>query len=123
MTVLLKAAADIVVLLHFGFILFVMLGGLAVLNWHRLAWIHVPAVAWALLLEMFGWICPLTPLENLLRQAGGSTGYRDGFIEHYLMHLIYPAGLTRGIQLCLGLGVLAVNAAVYSILWRQSRKA
>jgi hypothetical protein len=117
-----EIAADLVVLLHFGFILFVVLGGFFALKWRRLAWLHVPAALWGALIEFSGWICPLTPLENLLRQAGGSRGYSSGFIEHYLLPLIYPAELTREIQLALGLGVVILNGLVYSVWYVQGKK-
>lgn len=112
-------AADFVVLLHFAFILFVMLGGLLLLKWPRLVWIHLPAVAWGALIEFSGWICPLTPLENWLRRAGGVGGYSGGFVEQYILALIYPAGLTREIQFFLGLGVLILNVAIYLMWWRR----
>ena len=111
-----RLAADLIVLVHFGFILFVLLGGLLVLRWHRLAWIHLPAAGWGALIEMQGWICPLTPLENRLRAAGGAAGYPGGFIEHYLIPIIYPSGLTREIQFFLCAVVILVNAVFYGIL-------
>lgn len=110
--------ADLVVLLHLAFILFVMLGGLLVLRRRRLMWLHLPVAAWGAAIEFVGWICPLTPLENRLRAAAGEAGYSGGFIEHYLIPLIYPAGLTRELQWLLGALVLLVNAAVY---WRVLR--
>lgn len=110
--------ADLVVLLHLAFILFVMLGGLLVLRRRRLMWLHLPVVVWGAAIEFVGWICPLTPLENRLRAAAGEAGYSGGFIEHYLIPLIYPAGLTRELQWLLGALVLLVNAAVY---WRVLR--
>lgn len=120
---LVRLAADVVVVAHLAFILFVVLGGFAVLRRPRLAWLHLPAAAWAALLEFRGLICPLTPLENALRHAAGEAGYSGGFIEHYLLPLIYPAGLTRETGFVLGLGVVAVNAALYGrLLWRRVRK-
>ena len=116
-----EIAADLVVLLHFAFILFVVLGGFFALKWRWLVWLHLPAALWGALIEFTGWICPLTPLENLLRQASGGRGYASGFIEHYLLPLIYPAGLTRELQFALGLGVVILNALVYS-LWFARRK-
>lgn len=112
------ALADAVLVLHLAFILFVVLGGLLVL-WRRwLLWLHLPAVAWGILIEFTGWICPLTPLENWLRRLGGGRGYSGGFIDHYLGSLIYPEGLTRELQWLLGAFVIAVNAAVYLRVWR-----
>jgi hypothetical protein len=116
--------ADLVVLIHFAFILFVVAGGLLVLQRPRVAWLHLPVVAWGAGIELIGWVCPLTPLENALRRAAGEAGYSGGFIEHYLLPLIYPAGLTREIQLALGLFVLLVNAVIYGIVaWRLRRHA
>jgi len=114
-----RVLADGVLLLHLLFILFVVGGGLLVLHWPRLAWVHVPAAAWGALIEFAGWVCPLTPLENALRQQAGAGGYRGGFIEHYLLPVVYPGALTREIQIGLGLAVVAINAAVYLRLWRR----
>jgi hypothetical protein len=112
------ALADAVLVLHLAFILFVVLGGLLVL-WRRgFVWLHLPAVAWGILIEFTGWICPLTPFENWLRMQGGDRGFSGGFINHYLASLIYPEGLTRGLQWLLGALVLAVNAAIYLRIWR-----
>jgi hypothetical protein len=118
-----RLLADAVLVLHLGFVLFVALGGLLVLRWPRLAWVHLPAAAWGALIMFAGWICPLTPLENELRRLGGQAGYQGGFIENYIVALIYPSGLTRGIQVALGLGVIVVNAFVYGRLlaWKRRR--
>ncbi len=113
--------ADAVVLLHLAFVAFVVLGGLLLLRWPRAVWIHVPAALWGGWISLAGWICPLTPLENALRRAAGGRGYGGGFVEQYLIPLIYPAGLTRELQIGLGVGVLALNAALYWRLWRRSR--
>ncbi len=117
-----EIAADLVVLLHFAFILFVVLGGFFALKWRRLAWLHVPAALWGALIEFTGWICPLTPLENLLRRAGGAQAYPSSFIEHYVLPLIYPAELTRELQFALGLGVVILNALVYAVWFAQRKK-
>lgn len=114
-----RLAADAVMLLHLGFILFVLLGGLLVLRWPRLAWLHLPAVAWGMAVEFLHLYCPLTPLENHFRQAAGELGYGGGFIEHYLIPLIYPASLTEAIQIGLGLAVLAINLPPYLLLTRR----
>lgn len=115
-----RLAADLVVLLHLGFILFVVFGGLGVICFPRLAWLHLPAAAWGALVELKGLYCPLTDLENVLRQAGAEQGYADSFIEHYLLPIIYPAGLTPRLQLVLGLGVLLLNGSLYAwLLWRR----
>ena len=117
-----RLAADLVVLLHLGFILFVVFGGLGVLRHPRLAWLHLPAAAWGALVELMGLYCPLTELENALRRAGAEQGYTDSFIEHYLLPVIYPAGLTPRLQLILGLGVLLLNGGLYGwLLWRHYR--
>ena len=115
-----RLAADAVVLAHGAFILFAVLGGLLALRWRWLALLHLPAAAWAVFIEATGRICPLTPLEVSLRIAAGDAGYDGGFIEHYLIPIIYPAGLTRGVQLALAALVLAVNLAVYAAVLRRS---
>ncbi|HUP41972.1 MAG TPA: DUF2784 domain-containing protein, partial [Thermoanaerobaculia bacterium] len=109
-----RLAADLVVVLHLGFVLFVVLGGLFVLRWPRLAWVHLPVAAYGALIELVGWICPLTPLENWLRQAAGETGSQRGFVAHYRLPVLYPRALTAGLQLTLGLLVILVNAAIYA---------
>ena len=114
-------AADLVALTHLAFVLFVVLGGVLALRWRRLIWVHLPAVIWGALIEFTGCICPLTPLENWLRRQAGAVGYRGGFIEHYLMPVLYPVGLTRGIQIVLGVSVIVINAAVYG--WILSRRS
>ncbi len=116
--------ADLVLGLHAGFIVFVVVGGLLVLRRPRLAWLHLPAAAWGVAIEFGGWICPLTPLENRLRAAAGEAGYAGDFLGHWLQLLLYPPGLTRGMQMALGAGVLLVNAAVYGRLlnrWLRRR--
>ncbi len=115
--------ADVVLILHFTFILFVILGAVLVLRWKRLAWIHIPCAVWGAWIEFQGSICPLTPLENRLRRLGGEAGYSGGFIEHYVVPLIYPSGLTRRTQIQLGLVVVAINVAVYGLIyWRRWRR-
>ncbi len=115
-----RLLADLVVVLHALFVAFVVAGGLLVLRRPRLALLHLPAAVWGALIEFSGWICPLTPLEKSLRAAAGQVGYRGGFIEHYLVPVLYPAGLTRGVQLVLGALVIAVNLGVYAtLLWRR----
>jgi hypothetical protein len=114
-----RTLADLLVLLHFAFLLFVVLGGLLVLRWPKLAWLHVPAATWGVLIECSGWICPLTPLENHWRELGGQAGYSGGFIQHYIVALLYPEQLTRGTQVVLGVLVLGLNAIVYWQLLRR----
>ncbi|MES9936568.1 MAG: DUF2784 domain-containing protein [Sedimenticola sp.] len=114
-----RLGADLVLLIHFSFILFVVLGGLLVLRWNRLAWLHVPSVIWGVTIDAMGWICPLTPLENSLRIAGGERGFEGGFIEHYLLPLIYPLGMSRGEQITLAMLALLLNLAIYTIIVKR----
>lgn len=114
-----RLLADVVMALHFAFILFVAAGGLLVLKWPRLVWLHLPAAGWGAVIEFFGWICPLTPLENRLRVLGGEAGYPGGFIETYLTPAIYPEGLTHRHQILLGIAVVAVNSLFYGVLARR----
>jgi len=113
--------ADLVLVLHAAFILFVVLGGLLVLWRRTVAWLHIPAAAWGILIEFKGWICPLTYLENDLRQAAGGSGYAGGFVDHYLAPLVYPEALTPEIQVLLGVAALLVNVAVYALVWFKLR--
>ena len=117
-----RLAADAVLLLHLGFILFVLLGGLLAVRWRWALLLHLPAVAWGVYIELSGGLCPLTPLENRLRIAAGEAGYAGGFIEHYLLALIYPAGLTPNIQYLLAAIVVVVNALVYAWVWARRRR-
>jgi len=114
--------ADGVLVFHLAFIVFVMLGGLPVLRWKWIAWLHVPAVLWGIYIELSGRICPLTPLENSLREATGQSGYSGGFIDHYITALIYPDGLSRGIQMALAATVVLVNGLVYWRLFARRAK-
>ncbi|OEC35313.1 Protein of Unknown function [Pseudomonas cuatrocienegasensis] len=112
-----------VVLIHLLFIAFVLLGGVLALRWRRVVWVHLPAVAWGVIVEVMHLQCPLTPLENSLRRAAGEAGYSGGFIEQYLLTLLYPAGLTPQVQLWLGAVVVVVNALVYGmVIWRVLRR-
>ncbi len=113
--------ADLIMILHFLFITFVVIGGFAVMRWSWIAFLHLPAAVWGVLIELLNWTCPLTPLEASYRQAAGQAGYDGGFIEHYLMPLIYPSGLTRTVQFTLAAVVLCVNAYVYTIVIRRYR--
>ena len=119
-----RLLADAVVLLHLLFIAFAITGGLLVLRWRRVMWLHLPAVAWATLVEVMSWPCPLTPLENFFRRRGGDAGYAGGFVEHYVWPMIYPEGLTDRTQFFIGSFVFVVNAAAYALvfaLWRRQR--
>ena len=119
-----RIAADAVVLFHLAFVAFAVAGGLLVLRWRWVALLHLPALAWAAFVEFTGRICPLTPLENALRAAGGQAAYQGGFVEHYLLPMLYPADLTRELQFVLGTGLVAFNVAVYAaVLWRRRRTA
>ena len=116
-----RLLADFVLVVHAAFVAFVMLGGLAVLRWPRLAWVHLPVVIWGAGIEFAGGICPLTPLENHWRRLAGEQGYTGGFVEQYVLAALYPEGLTRGVQLALGLLVIAVNAVIYLRVWTRNR--
>jgi hypothetical protein len=116
-----RLLADLVLVAHAAFVVFVVLGGLAVLRWPRLAWVHLPVVLWGAGIEFTGGICPLTPLENHWRRLAGEQGYAGGFIEHYLLAALYPEGLTRGVQLALGVLVIAVNVAIYARILRRKK--
>lgn len=115
-------AADLVVLLHFAFIVFVVAGGLLALKWRWLPWFHVPAAIWGAVIEFSGWVCPLTPIENMLRVAGGGGVYVNSFIAHYIVPVIYPSGLKRSTQVVLGFIVVAINAVVYGAIFLQRQR-
>src|SRR5688572_33325103 len=111
--------ADLVVVVHAMFVAFVVLGGFLVLRRPRLAWLHIPVAVWGVLIEFAGWICPLTPLENMLRARGGQAGYEGGFVDHYIIPVLYPQALNRNIQYALGFFVLVVNAVAYMRFFRR----
>jgi hypothetical protein len=115
-----RLLADLVVLLHAAFVAFVVLGGFLAWRWRPLVWAHVPCAIWGALIEFKGWICPLTPLENYLRRRAGLEGYAGGFVEHYVIPALYPAGLTRPAQALLGGLVVVVNVVAYGMLWRRT---
>jgi len=119
-----RVAADVILVIHLGFVVFVVLGGFLVLRWPKLMWLHVPAVLWGVAIELIGFVCPLTPLEVWLRQQAGEAGYEGGFIDHYITSVLYPEGLTRGLQISLGILALLPNVAIYSyLLVRRRRRA
>ena len=120
---LFRLLADITVVLHVGFVVFVVLGGFLVLRWIWLAWAHLPSLVWGLWLEFAGGTCPLTPLENWLRVRGGGEGYEATFTEQYLLPILYPASLTREVQLILGGALLLMNALAYALVLRRRRAA
>ncbi len=115
--------ATLTVVLHFAFILFVVLGGFLAVRWPKAAWLHIPAVAWGGFVELTGRVCPLTPLENHFRQLAGTEPYVGDFLDRYLVALIYPAGLTREMQIALGLGTIALNVLAYGWVLRRRSAA
>ena len=115
--------ADLLLITHAAFIAFAVLGGLLVLHRRWWACLHLPAAVWAAVVVSMGWTCPLTPWEQYLRMTAGQQGFSGGFIEHYLMSAIYPAGLTRSIQIGLGAGVVVFNLLVYALVWRSVAKS
>jgi hypothetical protein len=118
-----RLLADLIVIFHLGFVLFAVFGGFLVFKWEKLAWLHVPAFLWAALIEFAGWACPLTPLENKLRELADETPYHSDFVGHYLLPLLYPAELTRNLQVILGVLVLGGNLGIYGwLLWRARQK-
>jgi hypothetical protein len=120
--VILRVAADAVLVLHFVFILFVIAGAGLAFRVPRIIWFHLPAAFWGAWVEIAGRVCPLTTLENALRVTAGLEGYTDSFIEHYLLPVIYPSGLTRAVQLVLAATVIVVNVALYGLLLRRRHK-
>jgi hypothetical protein len=117
-----RLAADAVVLLHLAFIVFVVAGALLVLRDRRWAALHLPAALWGAYAELTATICPLTPLENALRQRAGAAGYEGGFVEHYLIPLIYPPGLSPAQQRWIGIFVVALNTGLYAWAWHRTRQ-
>ena len=113
--------AVVVLLFHFAFLAFVLLGALLVVRWPRVAWAHVPMAAWGIFVEFAGRVCPLTPLENSLRARAGEQAYASGFIAHYLTAAIYPAGLTRAVEIAIGTLALLCNAALYAWIVKRRR--
>jgi hypothetical protein len=113
--------ADAVALVHFLFVLFVVAGSLLALRWPRAAWFHAPALIWALFVECAGTLCPLTPLENRLRVLGGESGYNDDFVSYWLLSLLYPASITRSLQMTLGGSLFLLNVCLYTWIWTKRR--
>ncbi len=118
-----RALADLVVVLHLAFIVFVVAGGLLALHWRWAPLVHLPAALWGVFVEVSGSVCPLTPLENALRHAAGASGYSGGFLEHYLAPVIYPPALSHATQLVLAGLVVLANALVYWGVWRRRARA
>jgi hypothetical protein len=115
--------ADLVLVTHLAFAVFVALGGLLALRWSFVRWIHLPAAVWGAAIEFGGWICPLTPLENWLRVRAGRTAYEGDFVARYVLPVLYPEGLARDAQLVLGLLVVVINAAVYWVVFRRASRS
>ncbi|HYE66737.1 MAG TPA: DUF2784 domain-containing protein [Pyrinomonadaceae bacterium] len=116
-----RVLADLVLVTHFAFAVFTVLGGLLILRWRALLWVHLASVFWGVVIQWMNWTCPLTPLESRLREAGGEAGYRGGFIEHYLSLILYPESLTIELRYLLGLVLIAVNLAVYGYVFLRKR--
>ena len=115
-------AADLVLLVHLGFIVFVMLGGLLALRYHWMVYLHIPAALWGAFVEISGRICPLTIWENDLRRSAGDFGYTESFVEHYVVPVVYPAGLTRPVQYAIAGLVIATNVVIYGwLIYRAKR--
>lgn len=122
MNIIFSLLADLVILFHVCFVLFALLGGIFVLKWKWVMWLHLPAAMWGAWIEFTGWICPLTPMENWFRKGGGSQSYQGSFIEHYVTPFLYPAGLTHDIQIFLGLFVVLSNSVIYGLVFYRYRK-
>jgi hypothetical protein len=115
-----RLLADLVVLTHLAFIVFVVAGGLLALRWRRVPWVQLPAALWGAVIEVAGWVCPLTPLENGLRERAGAAGYAGGFVEHYVLPVVYPGALTREVQVVLAVVVVVANGLIYFWVWRRA---
>ena len=120
-SLLYQILADTIVVIHLAFIIFVMLGGILAVFFPRVIWLHLPCVIWGVAVELIGFICPLTPLENIFRSRAGLEGYRGDFIIHCLEPVIYPEGLTRQIQMILAALVVLVNMCVYGLMVLRTR--
>ena len=118
-----RLLADLIVVVHLAFVVFVVCGGLLVLRRRRIAWLHLPSAAWGAWIEFAGWICPLTPLENRLREKGGEAAYSSSFVERYLVPALYPESLSREMQWTLGGLVIVINAVIYVLVFRQRATA
>jgi len=112
--------SDIVIVLHFLYVVFALVGGVLMLWWRKIVWLHLPSALWAAFISFVGWVCPLTFLENWLRIKGGETGYSEGFIAKYIEPILYPAGLTHWHQVVLGIIVIGLNLAIYSYIFRSN---
>jgi hypothetical protein len=117
-----RILADLVLAVHLAFVVFAIAGGLLALRWRWIPWLHVPAVLWGAAVEFTGWVCPLTPLENQLREAGGSAGYSGSFLDHYVSPVLYSTTLTRDDQILYGFGLLLINLFAYAFVLHRSRR-
>lgn len=117
-----RVLADLVLILHFAFIVYAIFGGLLVLKWKWTIFLHIPVVAWGVLVEVFAWICPLTPLENEFRMAAGIADYSGSFVDQYLIPIVYPDNLTREVQWLLGIALLLINLVIYSMVLSSFKK-
>ena len=115
--------ADVIVLLHFIFVIFALAGGVLLIWWRKIIWLHLPAALWAALISFAGWICPLTYLENWFRHQGGKPGYSAGFIANYIYPLLYPVGLTHNQQIFSGIVVVVLNLAIYGYVFKSVKKS
>ncbi len=118
-----RITADLILVLHLLFVLFVLFGGLLCLHQIRWLWVHLPAMLWGVWVEWAGWVCPLTPLENHVRELASGDGYRESFVEHYLIPVMYPEQLSAWVQVVLGIIVLIINAVIYLKVFRKQRKS
>jgi hypothetical protein len=114
--------ADVVLVAHLAFVLFAAFGALLALRWPWVPWVHLPAVVWGAFIEISGGICPLTPLENRLREMAGGAGYERGFVEHYLVAVLYPDALSRDLQFTLAAMLVALNVVIYTAVWWRNRR-
>jgi hypothetical protein len=114
--------ADLVVIIHFLFILLVVFGGLLVIRWKKLIRLHLPVLGWGIFIELSGWICPLTPLETWFRRQAEVDIYQGGFISHYLVPIIYPPGLTSNTQWLLAAGLIVTNVVIYAYIFLYQGK-
>jgi hypothetical protein len=117
-----RALADLTVVVHLGFVAFVVFGGLLALRWRAVAWAHLPAAGWATVAHLRGWVCPLTPFENWLRRKAGERGYEGSFVERYLLGVLYPSWLHRPSAMALGVVVLIITVATYGLVWWHFRR-
>ncbi len=122
LTMLFRLAADLLMMLHLAFVVFVVVGGFLAWRWRGLAWAHIPCALWGAVVELMGWVCPLTPWEVALRRQAGQAGYEGGFIEHYILPIIYPGTLTPATKVGLGLLVVVVNIFAYAVYLRGRPK-